>query len=176
MITITQADPTQFSSASEFLIRFLTLGAPDPTLPLPTTQPNFSHSLLGIPDLADTILARTFTGLVLTMQERRQQHRPCAGGWAHLNPFRVADLRREAREVAFLALEQRLLAEVCAQMGEELRLGLRLARAAQLAYWRKDSPHEQQRQAARGTGPRWEECRHALHRRDGSRAAPVTGI
>jgi hypothetical protein len=162
MLTLDQADPTQFSSASEFLTTFLTLGAPDPALPLPTTQPNFSHSLLGIPDLADTILAWTFTGCVLTMQERSARHRPCAGGWAHPNHFRVADLRRSAPVVSFGALEQRSLAEVCEQMGEQLRLGLRLARAAQLAYWRKDTPHEQQRQAVRGGNLRWQECRHAL--------------
>jgi hypothetical protein len=162
MLTLTQADPTQFYSASEFLNTFLTLGAPDPTLELPATQPSFSHSLLGIPDLADTILARSFTGFVLTMQERCQQHRPLAGGWARPNHFRVADLRRPARVVEWPALEHRSLAEVCAQMGEELRLALRLARAAQLAYWRKDSPAEQQRQAARGGSPRWEECLHAL--------------
>ncbi len=162
MLTLDQSDPTQFASASEFLTSFLTLGAPDPTLALPATQPNFSHSLLGIPDMADTILARTFPAFLLTMQQRCHQHRPCAGGWARPNHFRVADLRRPARVVEWGALEHVPLAEVCAQMGEELRLALRLARAAQLAYWRKDSPAEQQRQAARGCRPRWEECRHAL--------------
>jgi hypothetical protein len=162
MLTLDQSNPTPFSSASEFLTNFLTLAAPDPTLVQPTKQPNFSHSLLGIPDLADTILARTFTGLVLTMQARSQQHRPSAGGWARPNHFRVADLHRPPRVVEWCVLEPVPLAEVCAQMGEELRLALRLARAAQLAYWRKDSPHEQRRQAARGSVPRWEECRHAL--------------
>lgn len=162
MLPLDQADPTQFASASEFLTSFLTLGAPDPTLELPTKQPSFSHSLLGIPDLADTILARTFTGFVLVMQERSQQHRPCAGGWARPNAFRVADLRRPPRVVEWCVLEHVPLAEVCAQMGEELRLALRLARAAQLAYWRKDAPAEQQRQAARGGVPRWEACREAL--------------
>ncbi len=40
----------------------------------------------------------------------------------------------------------------------------RPARAAQLAYWRKDAPSEQRRQARRGGGPLWEACEQALIR------------
>lgn len=162
MLIHSAADPTQFCSASAFVRGFLTLAAPDPALPLPAKRPSLSLSLLSVADLEQTILARSFTGFVETTQARRQKHRAAAGGWARPNQFRMADLRRPARAVGALALEKLSLAEVCAQLGEELRLGLRLARAGQLAYWRKDSAYEQRCQALRGGGPLWEACEQAL--------------
>jgi hypothetical protein len=96
---------------------------------------------------ASTDLCVILLGFLLMMNQRAAVSKPIAGGWAHPNRFSKADLeqrpadREVLRRLSTFALFERL--------HDELRLLLRLLRAAMLAYRLNQE------------GTQWEACHRA---------------
>ncbi len=79
-----------------------------------------------------TLLCRVLPGFILAALAQRKRRKPAAGGWEHPNLFTPADLKQEPADIE--ALRRLPTITLCELLGQELRLLLRLLRAAIRAY------------------------------------------
>jgi hypothetical protein len=93
-----------------------------------------------------TLLCYLLPGFLGMMDRQQARKKASAGGWEHPNRCTKADLEQEPAKRD--ALERLTTDALFHRFGEELRLLIRLLRAAQLAYRRQDDLWETCHQAA----------------------------
>ena len=133
-----------------FIRRYLFIGAPF----RPFALDDQFRPLHGIAD-ADVLERESYVATILCAvlpyflkmaSLMRRRHRPAAGGWAHPNLFSPHDLPQAPFTRAdLLTLKRTSSAALCRLLQAELRLLLRLLRAAQRDYWYRYQTDEWQR-------------------------------
>ncbi len=93
-----------------------------------------------------TLLCYLIPGFLGMADRQQARKKACGGGWAHPNHFSKADLEQEPAKRD--ALERMSTDALYHRFGDELRLLVRLLRAAQLAYRRHDDQWETCHKAA----------------------------
>jgi hypothetical protein len=122
----------------DWLRAYLLCYAPDDVPALP----NWFQPLAGLfaqPFLTEsqvaTVLFEALLGFLAMITVQHARHHRACGGQAHPNRFTPKDLRQ--RDADLPALAAMTSVELCALLLEELRLLLRVMRAAQRAFWKQ---------------------------------------
>jgi hypothetical protein len=96
------------------------------------TLASFYFGLFLSESYVSTLLCKVLPGLLGAALRQRERGKRAAGGWEHPNLFTPADLKQEPYDID--VLRRLSTCALCELLGQELRLLLRLLRAAMRAY------------------------------------------
>ncbi len=125
-------EPRPFQTLAPYLNTYLTQDAPDPTLPAPDTALPKASDMMKDADFCTDLLARVLPAFQAMSTRLRRRRRQAAGGKANHNRFSRRDLTLNWYTQD--ELRHRTIGGYCAQIGNDVRLAVRLACAAARAY------------------------------------------
>ncbi len=125
-------------SGYDWLRDYLLCYAPDdaPALPTPfyPLAGLFAQPFLSESDVV-TVLCEALLGFLAMISQQRARRKAACGGWARPNRFTPADLLQSDADIP--ALAAMTSQQLCDLLFDELRLLLRVTRAAQRAFWKQ---------------------------------------